>query len=158
MNHTVWWPAQPTTADVIAFFKNFLFTGCSCLVLLFSFVCRQLLTRDPSKRLGSSLDDAQEVQRHPFFGPLDWDMIMRREVAPPWEPNVVGSLDTSQFDREFTSMPIFSPEQREHRVNEGVKKKVLSSWFSSVVCSTYFSSAFSCLFVFSDDGEQSKSP
>ncbi|CAN0526418.1 unnamed protein product, partial [Scytosiphon promiscuus] len=40
----------------------------------------QLLTRDPSKRLGSSLDDAQEVQRHPFFAPLNWDRIMRREV------------------------------------------------------------------------------
>ncbi len=30
-----------------------------------------------------------------------------REVQPPWQPNVVGSLDTSQFDREFTSMSIF---------------------------------------------------
>ncbi len=30
-----------------------------------------------------------------------------REVIPPWQPNVVGSLDTSQFDREFTSMSIF---------------------------------------------------
>lgn len=40
----------------------------------------QLLTRDPSSRLGGSLDDAQEVQRHPFFAPLDWDRVMRREV------------------------------------------------------------------------------
>ncbi|CAN0371217.1 unnamed protein product, partial [Ectocarpus sp. 13 AM-2016] len=71
-----------------------------------------LLTRDPSKRLGSSLDDAQEVERHPFFAPLDWNRVMRREVAPPWEPMLVGSLDSSQFDREFTSMPIFSPDQR----------------------------------------------
>jgi hypothetical protein len=28
----------------------------------------------------------------------------------PWEPTVCGSLDTSQFDREFTSMPILSPD------------------------------------------------
>ena len=40
----------------------------------------QLLTRDPSKRLGSSKQDALEVQKHPFFAPLDWDRIMRREV------------------------------------------------------------------------------
>ncbi|CAM9295987.1 unnamed protein product [Sphacelaria rigidula] len=81
-------------------------------------ILQGLLTRDPSKRLGSSLDDAQEVQRHPFFKSLEWDSIMRREVAPPWEPNVVGSLDTSQFDREFTSMPIFSPEQRDHKLGQ----------------------------------------
>jgi len=31
------------------------------------------------------------------------------EIEPPWDPKVSGSLDTSQFDREFTSMPIFSP-------------------------------------------------
>eukprot|EP00903_Cladosiphon_okamuranus_P014231 g13220.t1 len=79
-----------------------------------------LLTRDPSKRLGSSLDDAQEVQRHPFFAPLDWDRIMRREVAPPWEPTLMGSLDSSQFDREFTSMPIFSPDQRDHKLGHSV--------------------------------------
>ncbi|CAM9564169.1 unnamed protein product [Laminaria digitata] len=81
-------------------------------------ILQGLLTRDPSKRLGSSLDDAQEVQRHPFFAPLNWDRIMRREVAPPWEPTVVGSLDTSQFDREFTSMPIFSPDQRDHKLGQ----------------------------------------
>ncbi|CAM9492144.1 unnamed protein product [Ectocarpus fasciculatus] len=79
-----------------------------------------LLTRDPSKRLGSSLDDAQEVERHPFFAPLDWDRVMRREVAPPWEPMLVGSLDSSQFDREFTSMPIFSPDQRDHKLGQSI--------------------------------------
>ena len=30
---------------------------------------------------------------------------------------MVGSLDTSQFDREFTSMPIFSPDQRENKAS-----------------------------------------
>ncbi|CAN0330996.1 unnamed protein product, partial [Discosporangium mesarthrocarpum] len=73
---------------------------------------KQLLTRDPNRRLGSSVDDADEVRRHRFFANLDWGMVSRREMEPPWEPVVVGSLDTSQFDREFTSMPIFSPDQR----------------------------------------------
>jgi Protein kinase C terminal domain len=50
-----------------------------------------------------------QVKRHPFFTGIDWDRMMLREMMPPWEPTVVGSLDTSQFDREFTSMPIFSP-------------------------------------------------
>ncbi|CAN0551207.1 unnamed protein product, partial [Ectocarpus sp. 12 AP-2014] len=45
---------------------------------------------------------------------------MRREVAPPWEPMLVGSLDSSQFDREFTSMPIFSPDQRDHKLGQSI--------------------------------------
>ncbi|CAM9566566.1 unnamed protein product, partial [Phaeothamnion confervicola] len=81
-------------------------------------ILQGLLTRDPSKRLGSSDDDAEEVKRHPFFAGTDWPRVMRRGVAPPWEPTVVGSLDTSQFDREFTSMPIMSPDSRtgEHKL------------------------------------------
>jgi Protein kinase C terminal domain len=53
-----------------------------------------------------------QVKRHPFFTGIDWDRMMLREMMPPWEPTVVGSLDTSQFDREFTSMPIFSPSDK----------------------------------------------
>ena len=36
-------------------------------------------------------------------------------ISPPWEPTVYGSLDTSQFDKEFTSMPIFSPDVKDSR-------------------------------------------
>ena len=36
---------------------------------------------------------------------------MQGRVTPPWSPTVVGSLDTSQFDEEFTSMmPTVSPD------------------------------------------------
>eukprot|EP00611_Tribonema_gayanum_P030048 TRINITY_DN822_c0_g1_i1.p1 TRINITY_DN822_c0_g1~~TRINITY_DN822_c0_g1_i1.p1 ORF type:complete len:695 (-),score=249.47 TRINITY_DN822_c0_g1_i1:1021-3105(-) len=72
-----------------------------------------LLTRDPSLRLGSSSEDAGEIKRHMFFGAIDWDRMLRRELRSPWQPSVVGSVDTSQFDLEFTSMPIFSPGDRE---------------------------------------------
>uniref|UniRef100_I2CPC4 RAC serine/threonine-protein kinase n=1 Tax=Nannochloropsis gaditana (strain CCMP526) TaxID=1093141 RepID=I2CPC4_NANGC len=70
-----------------------------------------LLTRDPALRLGSGPTDAAEVKTHPFFGEIDWEMLLRGALPPPWEPTVCGSLDTSQFDKEFTSMPIFSPAE-----------------------------------------------
>ncbi|CAN0194747.1 unnamed protein product, partial [Hapterophycus canaliculatus] len=60
-----------------------------------------LLTRDPSRRLGSSLDDAQEVQRHPFFAPLDWDRVMRREVRerrPRWKECRSNSRNRSRVE------------------------------------------------------------
>ncbi|CAM9095189.1 unnamed protein product [Heterosigma akashiwo] len=68
-----------------------------------------LLTRDPARRLGSGAEDSAAIQRHPFFAEVDWAKLARGGLSPPWRPPVASSLDTSQFDREFTSMPIVSP-------------------------------------------------
>jgi len=75
-----------------------------------------LLTRDPTKRLGSGAKDADEIQAHDFFAEINWKKLTRGEISPPWEPTIQGSLDTSQFDKEFTNMPVFSPQslQRPH--------------------------------------------
>lgn len=70
---------------------------------------RGLLTRDPRGRLGSGPTDADDIKGHPFFADIQWEKLAGGQVAPPWDPQISGSLDTSQFDREFTSMPIFSP-------------------------------------------------
>jgi len=50
-----------------------------------------------------------QIRQHPFFVDIDWTALANGELSPPWEPTVTGSLDTSQFDHEFTSMPIHSP-------------------------------------------------
>ncbi|KAG7363046.1 serine/threonine protein kinase [Nitzschia inconspicua] len=71
---------------------------------------RGLLTKDPVKRLGSGPKDAEEIKPHSFFDSIDWDKLSRGEVTPPWKPKISGTQDTSQFDKEFTSMPIFSPQ------------------------------------------------
>lgn len=60
--------------------------------------------RDPKDRLGSGEDDAEELKRHPFFAGVNWAELAEGNTPPPWQPPVVGSLDTSQFDQEFTSM------------------------------------------------------
>mmetsp|Transcript_30308 Transcript_30308/g.46273 ORF Transcript_30308/g.46273 Transcript_30308/m.46273 type:complete len:590 (-) Transcript_30308:785-2554(-) len=69
-----------------------------------------LLTRDPTQRLGSGPNDAGDIQSHSFFAEINWDKLSRGEISPPWEPQIKGSLDTSQFDKEFTNMPVFSPQ------------------------------------------------
>lgn len=63
-----------------------------------------LLVRDPKARLGSGEEDAEEIKRHPFFADMDWKLLATGNMPPPWVPTMVGSLDTSQFDQEFTSM------------------------------------------------------
>lgn len=74
----------------------------------------KLLVRNPDHRLGSGEADAQELKAHPFFHDVAWEDLETGKLPPPWVPTVMGSLDTSQFDSEFTSMmPIVSPDVRD---------------------------------------------
>ena len=77
-------------------------------------ILSKLLVRDPKKRLGSGDGDADELKQHVYFADIDWKSLEKGDVPAPWAPTVYGSLDTSQFDQEFTSMnPIVSPEVRD---------------------------------------------
>ena len=69
-----------------------------------------LLIKDPTRRLGSGPGDAEEIKPLEFFKPIDWNMLQEGKVTPPWRPSVRGPADTSQFDTEFTKMPIMSPQ------------------------------------------------
>ncbi|KAI9009529.1 kinase-like domain-containing protein [Gaertneriomyces semiglobifer] len=62
---------------------------------------RQLLNRDPLKRLGAN--GADEIKRHAFFADLNWARLLARKYPPPFRPNVTSATDTSNFDEEFTS-------------------------------------------------------
>ena len=44
---------------------------------------RRLLERDPNKRLGGGIKDAQEIKEHPYFKDMDWDKIYKKEIKPP---------------------------------------------------------------------------
>lgn len=61
-----------------------------------------LLNRNPKHRLGAN-DDAKELMAHPFFHDIDWDMLCRKQVIPPFKPKLQSDTDTSNFDPEFTS-------------------------------------------------------
>jgi serine/threonine protein kinase SCH9 len=60
-----------------------------------------LLARNPSARLGSR-NDAEEIKSHPFFANVDWDILYRKQVSPPFKPNVTSEDDVSCFDPAFT--------------------------------------------------------
>lgn len=59
---------------------------------------RLLLDRQPATRLARP----DEIKRHPFFKGVDWDALLRKEVKPPFVPDL-GCNDTKYFAREFTS-------------------------------------------------------
>jgi serum/glucocorticoid-regulated kinase 2 len=69
-----------------------------------------LLERNPKLRLGYEQDGA-EIRAHPFFAPVDWDKLQKKEVQPPFVPTVTeGKLDTGNVDEEFKrEMPQDTP-------------------------------------------------
>jgi serine/threonine protein kinase len=58
----------------------------------------RLLDKDPRTRL----QDASRLKAHPFFAGLDWEALARKEIVPPFVPDLSHN-DTKYFSREFTS-------------------------------------------------------
>ena len=57
-----------------------------------------LLTVDCISRLGCGRMGMTEVKMHPWFSGLDWDVLLERRLSPPFVPELVNSLDASNFD------------------------------------------------------------
>lgn len=61
-------------------------------------ILTRLLKIDPAHRLC----DPETVKAHPFFASIDWVLLFRVEVEPPWKPNVEEASDVKNFDAIFT--------------------------------------------------------
>lgn len=62
-----------------------------------------LLERDPAYRIGCRPGvGVEDIKRHPFFAEIDWTLLERREIKPPFKPRVRSPTDIQNFDREFT--------------------------------------------------------
>lgn len=73
-------------------------------------VLQKLLNRDPTRRLGSGKEDAEEIKRHPFFRDVNFDDVLHKRIPPPYFPTINGAADTSNFDEEFTrEQPTLTP-------------------------------------------------
>lgn len=56
-----------------------------------SMLCPQLLQKDKTKRLGAH-GDINEVRQHVFFASLDWSLLEKKKLPPPFDPHVVSGL------------------------------------------------------------------
>jgi len=60
---------------------------------------RALFKRNPDNRLSS----VEDIKRHPFFSNIDWDLLLEKQIEPPYKPAVSRVDDAFYFDTEYTS-------------------------------------------------------
>ncbi|XP_034480175.1 putative protein kinase C delta type homolog [Drosophila innubila] len=65
-------------------------------------ILKGLLDKDYTKRIGSQYSPAGDIADHIFFRPIDWKLLEKRQIEPPFKPQVKHPLDTQYFDRVFT--------------------------------------------------------
>jgi hypothetical protein len=55
------------------------------------------LSKNPLRRLGAGIRDADEIKEHPFFKDIDWQRVYNKQLKPPKPKiNKIVFLDQSQ--------------------------------------------------------------
>lgn len=75
-----------------------------------------LLNRNPNERLGA--DSSKEVKNHPWLAEIDFEMLYRKEVDPPFTPLSSGSVSTLYVDKTYLREV---PENSVVEVNEALE-------------------------------------
>uniref|UniRef100_A0A7E4WBH6 Ribosomal protein S6 kinase n=1 Tax=Panagrellus redivivus TaxID=6233 RepID=A0A7E4WBH6_PANRE len=85
---------------------------------------RSLFKRNPQNRLGSGPDGINQIREHAFFSSINWDLLLARQIQPPFKPAVGNNDDTVYFDSEFTKKtprdsPALPPSAAAHELFRG---------------------------------------
>lgn len=51
------------------------------------------LEMDISKRLGCMVNGANDIKQHVWFKGVDWSMVSKKKIQPPWVPELSSSTD-----------------------------------------------------------------
>ncbi|XP_021752200.1 serine/threonine-protein kinase AtPK2/AtPK19-like [Chenopodium quinoa] len=81
-----------------------------------------LLTKEPSKRLGSGPQGEDEIRRHKWFKCINWRKLENKEIQPSFKPVVGGKECVLNIAEEWTKMPLVdspatSPRSKEENEN-----------------------------------------
>ena len=63
---------------------------------------KKLLNKDPTKRLGASLDDVKELKDHKWFNNTNWDQIISKKVKAKIIPKL--NKDLSKPENEYKEL------------------------------------------------------
>ena len=76
------------------------------------------MNRNPQNRLGAKRDTA-ELKEHPFFKSIDWDLLYKKQITPPFKPIVDSDESVANFDPEFTNSTLADAGVDEEEINPG---------------------------------------
>lgn len=62
-----------------------------------------MLKKNRLERLGSKFD-FEEIRNHEFFSPIDWERLIKKEIKPPFVPNIRSETDVGNIAKEFVEM------------------------------------------------------
>eukprot|EP00127_Corallochytrium_limacisporum_P001705 Clim_evm42s77 gene=Clim_evmTU42s77 len=84
-----------------------------------SSLIQSLLVKDPTKRLGASRQDADEIKQHIFFADMNFDDVENLRIKPAFVPKLNDDRDVRYFEDEFTSEPpIMTPGRQKLSATE----------------------------------------
>ena len=66
---------------------------------------RGMLHKNPDERLGA-LNDFEEMKAHVFFSSIDFDKLEKREIVPPFVPEVQSDDSIENFDSCFLNSAV----------------------------------------------------
>eukprot|EP00914_Ancora_sagittata_P001094 GHVO01002859.1.p1 GENE.GHVO01002859.1~~GHVO01002859.1.p1 ORF type:complete len:544 (-),score=56.88 GHVO01002859.1:366-1997(-) len=70
-------------------------------------VLKGFLNKMPQERLGCHPETGfADIQSHPFFRTIDWELLLGRQIPPPYKPPVRCETDLEHFDPTFTTEPV----------------------------------------------------
>mmetsp|Transcript_21884 Transcript_21884/g.31883 ORF Transcript_21884/g.31883 Transcript_21884/m.31883 type:complete len:736 (+) Transcript_21884:44-2251(+) len=76
-----------------SFPPQFSIEACDCI--------RSLLNVSEQDRLGSGPRGARDIMETAFFSPIDFEALIRRELIPPFRPDVVNEFDTKYVPKTY---------------------------------------------------------
>ena len=84
---------------------------------------RGLLQKDPNKRLGGSIKDAQEIKEHPYFKDVDWDSVYNKKIPPP-----PVNIFTNKIMHVYHRPRLFANDDNMNRCPDKNNPNMLQGW------------------------------
>uniref|UniRef100_G3PI07 protein kinase C n=1 Tax=Gasterosteus aculeatus aculeatus TaxID=481459 RepID=G3PI07_GASAC len=70
-------------------------------------VLKGFLNKDPKERLGCQVQTGFiDIKAHTFFRNIDWEQLEKKEMTPPFKPQITDDYGLENFDTQFTNEPV----------------------------------------------------